>query len=379
MDNVNVTVDDPTVIAKHAEDHTDLPPWRFDHLQRMTDSTGIFQHAIYCVPWFEHGYCTDDNARALLLALMLEELEEGGSEISRIRSAAAGFLNHALVVENGRFRNFMGFNRNWLEEVGSEDSHGRALWALGAAVGRANHVGFRNWAAERFQQALPTVANFVWPHSWAFTILGLHEYLRVLDGDPLASRMRLELSDQLLDWFVKNSSADWCWGEDIVTYDSARLPHALILTGRWTRNTAMLDMGLRSLRWLMNAQTTEQGYFRPVGCKGFWHRNSKPACFDQQPLEAAASVSACIEAFHATGHAEWKREARRAFEWFLGANDLRLPVYDASTGGCCDGLEEGRLNMNQGAESTLSFLLALAEMRSLQNTTPGTRAHAVSR
>jgi glycosyltransferase involved in cell wall biosynthesis len=355
------------VVATLSESRDDLPPWRFDHLLCLTDSTGILQHATFSVPWFEHGYCTDDNARALLLTLMIEELGERVPEITRVRAATAAFLQHAFVPESGRFRNFMGFDRRWLEDIGSEDSHGRALWALGAAVGRLDHVGFRSWAAALFEQALPAASNFTSPRAWAFTILGLHEYLRMLHGDLLANRQRLELSARLLEWFEKNAAADWCWGEDIVAYDNARLPHALILAGRWTENAPMLEMGLHALRWLMDAQTAEDGHFRPVGSNGFWRRGAEPAAFDQQPLEAAAAVSACIEAFNATGDAAWKGSAFRAFEWFIGANDLHLPLYDAATGGCCDGLQENRVNLNQGAESTLSFLLALAEMRALQN------------
>jgi hypothetical protein len=251
--------------------------------------------------------------------------------------------------------------------MGSEDSHGRALWALGAVVGRSKRAGLRAWAASLFERALPVVATFTSPRAWAFTIIGLHDYLRVLHGDLLAHRLRLELSERLLGLF-RNCTKDWMWCEDIVSYDNARLPHALILAGRWTNNEEMKELGLASLRWLMDNQTSSSGVFQPIGSEGFWMRGQKPARFDQQPLEAAAAVSACIEAFNATGDAMWKQDLRRAFDWFLGANDLRLPLYDPSTGGCFDGLHPNRVNQNQGAESTLSYLLALAEMRLLQNT-----------
>ena len=347
--------------------YADLPPWRFDHLLRMTDSTGIFQHAIFSVPWFDHGYCSDDNARALLLTVILEELKEYVPEIQRVQSSTAAFLQNAFVDEIGRFRNFMEFDRRWIEEKGSEDSHGRALWALGAVVGRTMRCGLRAWAASLFERALPAVTGFTSPRAWAFTIIGLHEYFRALHGDLLADRERDILSARLLALLQKNARPEWLWCEDIVTYDNPRIPQALILAGRWTGNEEMKIAGLTSLRWLMDKQTGTSGYFRPIGSNGFWTRGGEPAPFDQQPLEAAAAVSACIEAWNTTREPQWKQDAFRAFEWFLGSNDLRVPIYDAVTGGCCDGLHNSRVNQNQGAESTLSFLLALAEMRGLQN------------
>jgi glycosyltransferase involved in cell wall biosynthesis len=353
--------------AKLSPGREDLPPWRFDHLLRMTDSTGMLQHAVYSVPRLEHGYCTDDNARALILTVMIEQLKEEVPEIARVQTVAAAFLNHAFVEETARFRNFLSFDRRWLEEAGSEDSQGRALWALGAVVGRTAKAGLRAWAAALFERALPPVTEFTSPRAWAFAILGLHEYLRVLHGDLMANRLRVELSERLMGRFEANWAEDWPWCEDILTYDNARLPHALILAGRWTENAAMRELGLRSLRWLTERQTVDSGHFRPIGSNGFWKRGGDAARFDQQPVEAAATVGACTEAYYATGDPGWKKRAVQAFEWFLGSNDLRQPLYDATTGGCFDGLHENRVNQNQGAESTLAFLVALAEMRGLQS------------
>lgn len=355
-------------------EHSHLPPWRFDHILRMTDSAGIFQHAIFTVPWFDHGYCADDNARALLLSVLLEGLDECPPEIRLARGAYAAFLQHAFVRESGRFRNFMSFDRKWLERHGSEDSHGRALWALGAVVGRTRSEGLRAWAAPLFDEALPAVELFTSPRAWAFTILGLHEYLRTLEGDLLAARMREVLAVRLFDLWKRTAAPDWPWFEDIVAYDNPRMSHALILSGRWTGRAEMLGAGLQSLRWLMHRQRGEAGCFRPVGSNGFWRRGGTPAEFDQQPIEAAAAVSACIEAFNATGENLWRTEANRAFDWFLGANDLGELVYDPASGGCRDGLHPNRANQNQGAESTLSFLLALAEMKALDNASASFRA-----
>ena len=350
-------------------DHSHLPPWRFDHLLRMSDSTGIFQHAIFTVPWFDHGYCTDDNARALLLSVLLEELDECPAGIRHARAAYAAFLQHAFVRDTARFRNFMSFDRKWLERHGSEDSHGRALWALGAVVGRTRSESLRAWAAPLFEEALPVVESFTSPRAWAFTILGLHEYLRTLDGDLLAARLREELSLRLYSLWQRTATPEWPWFEDIVAYDNPRLSHALILAGRWTGHDAMREAGLQSLRWLMESQRGEGGCFRPVGSNGFWHKGGTPAEFDQQPIEAAAAVGACVEAFNTTGETQWRDEAMRAFDWFLGSNDLGEPLYDPAGGGCRDGLHPNRANQNQGAESTLSFLLSLAEMKALHNAT----------
>lgn len=356
----------PVTLAKEP---VGLPLWRFDHLLRMSDSTGVLQHAVHCVPWFDHGYCTDDNARGLLLTTRLENLEDLPPALEALQSASAAFLQHAHNPETGRFRNFMAYDRRWLEEEGSEDSHGRALWALGAVVGRTRRENLRNWAATLLESALPALESFTSPRAWAFAVLGLHEYLRVLHGDRLANRWRHELAERLLQLFQKNASEDWCWLEDIVAYDNARIPHALILTGYWGERHDLLEMGLKSLRWLQENQTGTDGCFRPIGSEGFWKRGGAPALYDQQPLEAAASVSACIEAWHVTRDDWWRREAQRAFEWFLGGNDLNLSLYDATNGGCFDGLHPNRVNLNQGAESTLSFLLALADMKALSHET----------
>ena len=356
-------------------EHSQLPPWRFDHLLRMTDSTGIFQHAIFTVPWFDHGYCADDNARALLLSVLLETLDECPPEIRLARAAYSAFLQHAYVRETGRFRNFMSFDRKWLESHGSEDSHGRALWALGAVVGRTRSESLRAWASPLFDEALPVVDKFTSPRAWAFTILGLHEYLRTLDGDLLAARMREELAARLYNLWKSVKTPDWSWFENIVAYDNARLSHALILSGRWTGRDDMREAGVESLRWLMDHQRGEGGCFRPVGSNGFWHQGSPAAEFDQQPIEAAAAVSACIEAFNTTGDDHWRRETTRAFDWFLGTNDLGKPLYDPANGGCRDGLHPNRANQNEGAESTLSFLLALAEMKALDNASASFRGH----
>jgi glycosyltransferase involved in cell wall biosynthesis len=345
-----------------------LPEMKLDHLFRISDSTGIFQHASFTVPNFAEGYCTDDNARALVLALMLQKLGYGSAQLGVQAATYAAFLNHAFDRKRGRFRNFMSFDRRWLEEVGSEDCQGHALWALGLCVSQAGQSNFQMLAGQLFEQALPVAAEFTSPRAWAFTLIGIDEYLRRFGGDRRASQIRESLTAKLTQRYADAATDDWHWFEEVVSYANAKLPHAIILSGRCLNSRPALELGLKTLHWLTKIQTSDAGSFRPVGSNGFFPRGKERAIFDQQPIEAQATVSACIEAYHATGDMFWVAEARRAFEWFLGRNDLGLALYDSTTGGCRDGLHMDRLSQNQGAESTLAFLLSLAEMQVLQNT-----------
>ncbi len=342
----------------------DLPPLRLDHIVRMSDGTGIFQHAIFNVPNFHEGYCTDDNARAFILCNMLDEL--GGprpaENLNGLATSYLAFLAAALDYNSGRFRNFMSHGRQWLEAAGSEDSHARALWAVGTGAGRSRNEGHRRLSAQLFERGLTVVATFSSPRAWTFTLLGIHEYLRLFPNDPKAHAMRAVLTERLMQRWRDSATEDWPWFEHSATYDNARICQAMLLSGQWMPHPEALEIGLKSLRWLASIQRTQAGHFRPVGSEGFYQRDGARADFDQQPVEAQAMVSACLEAFRATQDASWTREARRAFEWFLGRNDLGLPLYDSSTGGCGDGLHHDRVNENQGAESSLAFHLSLAEM-----------------
>jgi glycosyltransferase involved in cell wall biosynthesis len=350
-----------------ADESLELPAVSIDHLARITDSTGIFQHAIFSFPDFHHGYCTDDNARALILTVLLENLELGAKEITRLSEIYASSLQYAFNPDAKRFRNFMGFNRQWLEPVGSEDSHGRALWALGTCVGRSNRRDLQAWASQLFDRALPAILDTTSPRAWTMTLLGIHEYLRRFNGDRVAAQTRDTLINRLLDLYEANATPEWPWFENILSYANATLPHVMILGGRWIENPRAFEIGLKSLRWLVSVQKSPLGNFRPIGSNGFYQRGGKPAEFDQQPIEAHCTVSACLEAYRSTGDAKWHEEARLAFEWFLGRNDLGLPLYDPTTGGCCDGLHMDRVNLNQGAESTLAYLMALSEMELLEH------------
>jgi glycosyltransferase involved in cell wall biosynthesis len=347
--------------------HRELPELKLTHLSRMTDSTGVFQHAIFSVPNFSEGYCTDDNARAFILAVLIGELADD-AEIERgLASTCAAFLHHAFDPASGRFHNHMSFDRHWLDEQGSEDSHGRALWALGVGVGRSSLRNFQMMAGQLFARALPVLTEFSSPRAWAFGLLGIHEYLRRLSGDSLVNQTREILMARLMELYDRHAHADWNWFEEELSYDNARLSHALIVSGRATGNEAVLQRGLDTLRWLTEQQTTEKGHLRPIGSNGFYHRGGSRANFDQQPIEAQATVAACLEAYRATADLQWYEQAQHAFDWFIGGNDLGLELYVPETGGCRDGLHVDRVNGNQGAESTLAFLLSLVEMRQAQN------------
>jgi glycosyltransferase involved in cell wall biosynthesis len=345
----------------------ELPPLKLDHLRHLTDDTGILQHAIFTIPNYREGYTTDDNARALMVSALLEEI--GNTEAVDLATRYLAFTWYAFNSETRRFRNFMDYQRNWLEETGSDDSHGRALWALGLVLGRSNTPTLHNMAGRVFQQSLLAILETTSPRAWAFALIGIHEYLGRFAGDRRVSQVQEELAGRLLSLYRDNRVDGWNWFEDKLTYCNAVLSHVMLLCGQSIPNPEMTKVGLESLRWLAELQHAdmEGRHFVPIGSNGFYQRGGERARFDQQPVEVQAMVSACLEAHRITGNKSWRVEARRAFEWFLGRNDLHLPVYDPTTGGCRDGLHPDRPNENQGAESTLAFLQSLLELRLDEN------------
>jgi len=340
------------------------PEMRTAHLLAMCDGTGLFQHAVHSIPDRSHGYCVDDNARALLLACALDTPGEAPLPEALVTRFAA-FVQHAWNPDTRRFRNFMSFDRRWLEDRGSEDSHGRTLWALGEAAGSGASPSRRRWAAALFAEALPPVEAFDSPRAWAFALLGLEGYCRVAPEDEAAGRLRRLLADRLAGLLAACATEDWVWFENGLAYDNARLPQALLLAGAALDLPGHVEAALGSLRWLMALQTTPTGLFRPVGSDSFGDMRRPPRAFDQQPLEATAAISACLAARHVEGGAEWRAGAERAFAWFMGRNDLGAPLVDVDTGSCRDGLHSDRPNENRGGESVLSYLLSHAEMRRL--------------
>jgi hypothetical protein len=335
---------------------------RLDHLYRLTDSTGMVQHARHHLPFYEEGYCVDDNARALILALMLQEAGLGDRKLAQAADNYCAFINHAYTEEYGRFRNFMSYDRRWLEEFGSDDSTGRTIWALGTCIGRSTERNTLTWAMGLFEKVLPNIVYMTSPRSWAFALLGIYEYQKKFNDDRLAKTIQHQLLDKLMFRYTETAAEDWPWFENTLSYDNAVLAHVFIRSG----DERLVSIGLTALRWLIKLQTAERGHFQPIGSNGFYTKGQPRAYFDQQPLEAQSTVSACLAALEITGDIEWHRTAIRVFKWFSGLNDLGLPLYDQQTGGCRDGLHVDRANQNQGAESTLSYLLALAELYNTQ-------------
>jgi glycosyltransferase involved in cell wall biosynthesis len=340
----------------------DLPEINLNHLRRLTDETGILQHARFMIPSRMHGYTTDDNARALVVALTSQDFVSDRDLLNELICRYLGFLDYALDDQSRRFRNLLTYERTWMQRTQNEDSHARALWALGNAVSMSKEESRTGMAMDLFERALPALEDFKSPRGWAFALLGIVAYRRLFSGDRTTRRYGEMLAEQLFRLYQDNCSDEWPWIEEQVTYENGRIPQALILAGMDMGREEMIKAGLRLLRWLVQVQKDPDGHFAPVGNRGWYTRNGKKARFDQQPVEAAAMVEACLSAGAASGEEFWFEEAVCCFEWFLGRNDLQTPLYDFSTGGCCDGLDANGINQNQGAESTLSWLLALIAM-----------------
>jgi len=336
-----------------------LPQVNLKHLRLMTDGTGILQHAKFTVPDRAHGYCVDDNARALIAITMAHGLNKADSSLIELSVLYLSFLDDAFDHETGRFRNFMSYDRQWLEHIGSEDCHGRAIWALGFVAGWGLIEGQVAVATRLFNDALPALETFADSRAIAFPILGIQAYLRRNDDDNVRKLMKT-LGARLRNRFRQNATEDWYWHEEMLTYDNARLPQALMACGRATDDTGMVSLGIDVLKWLRDIHVDPSvGWFAPVGNQGWFHKLGTKGQYDQQPLEAAAMISACFEAYECTRGEEWTQLASTCFNWYLGKNAQGIKLYDHASGGCRDGLQDGGVNENQGAESTLSYILAL--------------------
>ena len=360
-----------------------LPRMELAHFQAMCDDTGLFQHAVHGIPDRHHGYCIDDNARALIACCRIGA-DGHGAFAQAMAPRFAAFIQHGWNPDNGMFRNFMGYDRRWLEPSGSQDSHGRTLWALGVCAQSQDHPALARWAAPLFRLAMTSVAGFGSPRAWAFALLGFNAYCPTHPRDTAAEYLRRDLAERLQRCLHTCASADWVWFEDRLSYDNARLCEALIVTGRALGDQNMVAEGLRALRWLLAAQTAPSGHFRPVGSDGFLlGTRQAPLPFDQQPVEACATIAACMAAHAVDPAPSWVVEAQRAFAWFTGTNDLGVPLVDTATGSCRDGLHPDRANENRGAESLLAYLLALSDMRRITRRiaspkVPGPIIHAAS-
>ncbi len=343
----------------------ELPELKLDHLKTLTDDTGILQHATHTIPDRVHGYCTDDNARALMVAAMGQKyVLKDNKFFDSLSNQYLSFLLYAFNGETGRFRNFMNYSRQWTEDVGSEDAHGRALWGLGKSVAFFDNPGQLAMTTTLFNWALNAVEHFSSPRAIAFALVGIHAYLHKFSGDSEVRRVREIIANRLFDKFKSNAKKDWPWIENALNYANGKLPHALLLSGQWMQRSDMVDMGIKSLKWLLTLQT-DDGHFVPIGSNGWYEKGGTRARFDQQPIEANAMIEACVEAFNITRDKNWIDGAVMCFNWFLGHNDLNLLLYDAKTGGCRDGLMADGINQNEGAESTLAWLLSLMTLQKL--------------
>ncbi|MEM1110034.1 MAG: hypothetical protein AAGH99_15220 [Planctomycetota bacterium] len=346
-----------------------LPDIDLRHLKRLTDDTGIYQHAIFATPDANHGYCIDDNARALIAGLLYADLH-GLDETATPLHTYLNFIAYAYNAETQQFRNFMAFDRSWLEDSGSHDSQGRNLWALGLTVKLGPTESICGLGRGLFAKALPALDGLTFIRSWAFSLLGIDAYLEAHPDDTACTAKFDDYANRLFRAYSDHAEDDWLWWEDEVTYDNAKLPHALLIAGRRLQRDDMTAAGLASLRWLLDQQLghSDEGtiHLSIIGNQGWLKRGQPRAPFDQQPLEAYALVDACLTAARVVTdpgeRTRWEADTRMCYEWFTGRNDLGVVMLDPETGGGRDGIEPHGANQNQGAESSLAPLLATLEM-----------------
>ncbi|MFM9976833.1 MAG: glycosyltransferase family 4 protein [Sphingomonadaceae bacterium] len=332
-------------------------------LLRICDDTGILQHSIHSVPDRAHGYCIDDNARALMLMNRLGTDAE--PHRSQLATTFAAFVQSAWNADTGQYRNFMDYRRNWLEDVGSEDSCGRTLWALGATALEGDSAALRHWALGLFDRTAPSALTFGSPRAIAFAMLGADYLLRAHPTHANATAILTHGADRLLGQYFAAKAPGWTWFETVLAYDNCRLPEAMIRAGQRLVSDDMTTCGLETMHWIFDQQRAPNGHFRPVGSESFGRRGEGPMPFDQQPVEAWAAIDGASAALDATGDAIWFVHAQRAYDWFGGANDRGVVVADPLTGTCRDGINPRGLNLNEGAESVLAYQFATYAMRAL--------------
>ncbi|CAN5324040.1 glycosyltransferase [soil metagenome] len=367
----------PRRLAGNAMSLTPLRP-DISAVERMSDSTGMLQHSILSVPDRRHGYCIDDNARALILMSQVADLDEETRD--KWTTIYAAFVQYAWNPDKRRFRNFMNFDRTWCEDYGSEDSNGRALWSLGVTARDATERKHRDWAARLFDETASMALELGSPRAHAFAMLGAAAMLEAHPGHELSSTILTRFGDELIALLEVARRPNWQWFEIVLAYDNARLPEALIRAGVAMGRDDFVQVGIDTLDWISLRQTSPEGRFRAIGSESFGRVYKDPLPFDQQPLEAQATIDACAAAYLATRDDRWRDEANRAYRWYLGHNDLDLPLATAQDGGCFDGLMPTGLNRNQGAESILALQLASCAIsrlsRSEQNVSGAERAVA---
>jgi hypothetical protein len=340
------------------------PPIKLDHLEALTDDTGILQHTKYSIPNRKEGYTTDDNARALVTCIkFLQRYED--SDVSKLANTYLSFLFH-MQRPDGKFHNLLSYNRDFLDDVGSEECMGRSLWACGYAILTNLSKGIKTTSKEIFDKGFRHASNFKSLRAKAFTILGLCCYYEAFPHDHNLSKNIVSLTEQLLDSYQRVSSSDWCWFEPYLTYVNARLSQALFRAYGIIGDERNLQIAKESFDFLVGVQVIDEK-FVPIGNKGWYKKGAQRALYDQQPIEASCMVEAALTAFHITNEEKYQRVAYIAFGWFLGKNTRNVKVYDPTTGACYDGITPQGLNLNQGAEATISYLLARLGLETLSH------------
>ena len=333
----------------------ELIPVNFLQIENLSDSTGIMQHALYDMPNRKEGYCIDDNSRALLL--MVWAIQQENNEIARrLLPVYLGFI-HYMQREDGAFRNFMCYDRACPEDVGSEDAFGRTLMALGFLVKENTNPSYVKAGKEIFEKAYPNCEKLTSLRGMANSIIGLNKFVQFNQPDDNRKNTLIVLANRIARMYEENKTADWHWFEPILAYDNAIMPLALLHAYELTSNEKYLQIALESFAFL-ESKVFHRGILRPVGNKGWCVPGSKPAQFDQQGIDAMAMVLYYQQAWKMTRDKKIIRKLLSSYQWFLGANDLGVSLYDQLTGGSADGLQEEGINYNMGAESTLAFWLS---------------------
>ncbi|HTN19219.1 MAG TPA: glycosyltransferase family 4 protein, partial [Pelobium sp.] len=331
-----------------------LPAFTLEYVKRLTDDTGIVQHAKYGIPNLKEGYCMDDNSRALIMILMAYD-QYKSKEALDLAPIYLSFIQY-MQCENGNFRNFLSFKREYLDEVGTDDSYGRTLWALGFMICNSPNNSYKEFARELFFNSLQHLEKLEHLRGYANSIIGLAHYLNSYPDEILQSQL-VALADKLVLAYEKHRTENWHWFEEKLTYDNAILPLALLKSYEITNKYIYKEIGLESLCFL-DGETLNQGYYNPIGNDGWFYKNQEKAVFDQQAIETMAAVMMYFQAFETTKDVVFIEKMFKTYLWFLGENALRIPLYDHETKGCCDGLTPQGLNRNQGAESTLAYFIS---------------------
>lgn len=332
-----------------------LPKFSLTHVMRLTDDTGIVQHAKYGIPNLKEGYCLDDNARALIMALMAYQRSKS-NDAFKLMPIYLSYI-HYMQTDDGNFRNFLSFSRQYLDEVGSEDSFGRTIWALGHLISCAASNSYREFAMEIFHKSYPHFKSLKHIRGQANTIIGISLYLQAYPTDEGMLAELVRLTQPLIDAYETTRSDDWEWFEESMTYDNAILPLALLHSCEITGNQKAKDIALKTMAFL-DKLTLSNGYLSPVGNDGWYYRGGKFPTFDQQAIETMAMVLMHFQAYQIFRKPQYIEKMFLSYKWFLGENTLRAPLYDHETKGCCDGLLPTGINRNQGAESTLAYLIS---------------------